>query len=128
MSKDKIEQAIKMILKNMLVHMIYMVEHDDTGSINFIFISNDRIGEDMIVDLENALCRKFKCEINLISMYDFDIPDRIDIMKRAELVYCESKVIKQIFEIELNTAYKTMMDERKRFIERKSECATYYIQ
>ena len=101
MSKDKIEQAIKMILKNMLVHMIYMVEHDDTGSINFIFISNDRIGEDMIVDLENALCRKFKCEINLISIYDFDIPDRIDIMKRAELVYCESKVIKQIFELNL---------------------------
>ena len=128
MSKDKIEQAIKMILKNMLVHMIYMVEHDDTGSINFIFIGNDRIDEDMIVELENALCRKFKCEINLISMYDFDIPDRIDIMKRAELVYCESKVIKQIFEIELNTAYKTMMDERKRFMERKSECATYYIQ
>jgi len=126
MTKETVNKSMQVILKNMLVHLVYMVEHDN--SVNFIYVSNDHIDDNTVVEIENNIEDILKKEVNILNAYEFTVPDRDEISRHAELVYCENKLIKQIFEMETSTAMKAVIEERSRIIERKAECSTYYLQ
>lgn len=126
MNKELAEKAVRIFLQNMLVHILYMVEYKD--SVNIIFVSNSPADDKLIIETENSIAECIRKDVNILDIYDFGISDRFEIIQKAALIYCEYKILKQAFELETATAMKAVMDERTRFIERKNECSTYYLQ
>lgn len=126
MNREQIKTVVQVFLQNMLVHILYMIEYQN--SINLVFVTNDKVSDDVIIEIENTIEDISKSEVNILNAYEFDVADRMEIIKKGELIYCENKLIKQIFEIETATAMKSALDEKSRFLERKAECASYYLQ
>lgn len=126
MTKETVNKSVQIITRNMLVHMVYMIEQDH--SVSFIYVSNDQIDDKIVIEIENSIEDIIKKEVNILNAYEFAVPDRAEISKRADLIYCENKLIKQIFEMETSTAMKAVIEERSRIIERKAECSSYYLQ
>lgn len=126
MQNMKINKIIDLFLKNVLVYMIYMVEHDDT--VNFIYVSDDEADNDIISELEIQLSDSLCKEVNILNICDFSIPDRVDVIKRAELIYSGDAIMKRMFEFEINAAFKAQLNERLSYIERKEKCGAYYLQ
>lgn len=126
MTKELAERTAEIFLQNMLVHILYMVEYKN--SVNIIFVCNSPADDKLIIEIENSIAACIHKEVNVLDIYDFSVSDRFEIIQKATVIYCEYKIIKQAFELETATAMKAVMDERTRFIERKNECSTYYLQ
>ncbi|MCX7714990.1 MAG: hypothetical protein N2171_04615 [Clostridia bacterium] len=125
-NEENIKKAVCAISEKTFAQLIYMLEYEE--GVNLIFVSNNLFDEKTIKNIEIEASGILECEVEVLDMREFDEADRIEIIRRANLIYCKNTLEKKIFEMETVAAYRELVEQRKSFMERKQECATFYLQ
>ena len=107
-------KLVKIISKNILTPVIYMIENDNL--LDFICFCDRNIKE---VTNKN---------VEIIDIREFGESERIEVINQATLIYSEHPLIEKIFAQSMMEDFKIAMDERKDVQQRYKECGTCYLQ
>lgn len=119
-------QAVKIILESVLTPVIYML--GDDYEVNFICFCDRNIGDDVLVKTETQLQLLLKRKVEILDIRAFDVSDRLEIIKQAEMVHSESPTIQQLFELSMLKDFKKEYQKKQDMLLRKNECSSMYLQ
>lgn len=120
------QQAVDIILKTLLTSMIYMVEHHER--VDFIYFSNNAVNEVSLKTAEQRLKKLFGCEVELVDIKMFDVMDRLQVMKQANMIYCENDAAHEVLELAVAKDLQRHMHSRVEILKRRRENGVFYLQ
>ena len=124
--KNAINTVAQIIAKTILSPLVYMVEHD--GRIDFVYITNEPIGEDALYDVQSSAESLLKCDVDIIDIRYFSEFDKINLLQQSKIVYCENPMLPKMIEVKALESLKTMLQEKNNLISRIEEIGCYYLQ
>ena len=124
--KEIIDKIAGLIADAVLSPLIYMVEHD--GRIDFIYISNEEISEDVLYNVQMSASGMLNCDVDILDIRYFSEFDKISLIQKSQIVYCENPILPKIIELRSIESLRDMIKEKDSVIERKKEYDCYYLQ
>jgi hypothetical protein len=118
--------AVKIILEYVLTPVIYML--GDDYEVNFICFCDRDIEEEVLVKTETQLHLLFNRKVEILDIRSFDVSDRLEIIKQAEMIHSENTLIQQIFELSMIQDFKKEHQKKQDMLQRKKECSSMYLQ
>lgn len=118
--------AVKIILEYVLTPVIYMLNNEE--EVNFICFCDRDIEEEVLVKTETQLHLLFNCKVEILDIRSFDVSDRLEIIKQAEMIHSENTLIQQIFELSMIQDFKKEHQKKQDMLQRKKECSSMYLQ
>ena len=112
-------KLVKIISKNILTPVIYMIENDNL--LDFICFCDRNIKMQEIYNVEQQIKE-------VTNIREFGESERIEVINQATLIYSEHPLIEKIFAQSMMEDFKIAMDERKDVQQRYKECGTCYLQ
>lgn len=103
-----------------------MIEHD--GRIDFVYITNEQIKEDILYDVQTSAAGLLKCDVDILDIRYFSEFDRINLLHQSKIVYCENPMLPKMIEVKALESLKTMLQEKNNLISRMEESGCYYLQ
>lgn len=124
---DKItKEAVDIILKSVVTAVLYMVEHN--GRVDFIYVSQSTVSDEILYPVQEELKNLFDCDVELVDINYFDILDRLQVIKKAEMVYCEGEKTKDGLQWQMAKEIQDYMHKRVELIKRRKEDGVFYMQ
>ena len=119
-------KLVKIISKNILTPVIYMIENDNI--LDFICFCDRNIKMQEIYNVEQQIKEVTNKNVEIIDIREFGESERIEVINQATLIYSEHPLIEKIFAQSMMEDLKIAMDERKYVQQRYKECGTCYLQ
>lgn len=119
-------KLIKIILKNILTPVIYMIKNDDL--IDFICFCDRNIKMQEIYNVEQQINDLTGLRVEILDIREFSESERIEVINQATLIYSEHPIIEKIFAQSMMEDFKIAMDERKDVQQRYKDSGTCYLQ
>lgn len=123
---NKIAQAVQMIENNILAPVVYMNETE--YGIEFICFCCYDVTDDDLFDIGEKLTEILGVPAEVVDIMEYNINDRLDIVKNAELVYSEDSLMEQMLTMSIAEEHKQELEKMKGVLRRKSESGSYYLQ
>lgn len=122
---QNLETALQLLRERILTPVLYMLEYDDR--INFICFCDKNIKMQDLYDTETELTDILGLPTEIIDIREFAEPDRMEILKTAELVYSEDPLIEKIFVVAMAEDYRNAVAEKQSLLERHKQTGSYYL-
>ena len=119
-------KLVKIISKNILTTVIYMIEN--ANLLDFICFCDRNIKMQEIYNVEQQIKEVTSKNVEIIDIREFGESERIEVINQATLIYSEHPLIEKIFAPSMMEDFKIAMDERKDVQQRYKECGTCYLQ
>ena len=110
-------KLVKIISKNILTPVIYMIENDNL--LDFICFCDRNIKMQEIYNVEQQIKEVTSKNVEIIDIREFGESERIEVI---------NPLIEKIFAQSMMEDFKIAMDERKDVQQRYKECGTCYLQ
>ena len=120
-----IKEAIDIISTGVLNPVIYMINTDE--NICFVCFCDKSTPYESIVSTEKRLSELLKSNAVIMDIREFSDNERMDIMQKAEMIYCADKNIQKIFELNLIHDFQKNYEVVKGIIDRDKNCDTLYL-
>lgn len=125
--EDKMkERIISVFNEHILSPVIYMEENDDIVDLICFCDRNILMGD--LYAAQSALRNETGRRFEIIDIREFDMADRLDVMKNAELIYSEDRLVERIFERSILEDFETMQQERSDALVRYGDTSSPYAQ
>ena len=92
-------KLVKIISKNILTPVIYMIENDNL--LDFICFCDRNIKMQEIYNVEQQIKEVTNKNVEIIDIREFGESERIEVINQATLIYSEHPLIEKIFALKL---------------------------
>ena len=118
---DKIIEIMKL---NLLTPVIYLLDEEILTVVGFF---DGQTQMNQLYQTQQKLETALKTEVNICDIRDFTEADRIDIIKNGDLIFCETPLVKSLFETAMYEDYKMSESKRIDTIERNKKSGTVFL-
>lgn len=118
------EMIIELARKELLTPVFYKLIDGDSITLVGFFDRGTPISA--VYSVQSKLEVEFKTEVNIYDFRDFEVGDRMEILKRAELVYSENEFVKAIFEAAMFEDMRGAVEKKSQAIQREEKLGTVY--
>ncbi|MFR8615811.1 MAG: hypothetical protein ACLVD3_10920 [Hominilimicola sp.] len=101
-------KLVKIISKNILTPVIYMIENDNL--LDFICFCDRNIKMQEIYNVEQQIKEVTNKNVEIIDIREFGESERIEVINQATLIYSEHPLIEKIFAQSMMEDFKIAMD------------------
>lgn len=122
---ENMETALRLLKEKILTPVLYMLEYDDR--INFICFCDKSIKMQDLYNAETEITNVLGVPTEIIDIREFSEPDRLEILRDAELVYSEDPLVEQIFIASMAEDYRNAVAEKQNMLERYKHTGSYYL-
>ncbi len=120
-----INQAVEIISENMVTPVIYKIDTEE--HICFVCFLNGKTPYEQVVAAEEKLTHLLNFTAVIMDIREFSECDRIDILEKADMIYCADQNIKRLFELSLMNDSKRAYEEKCSIVDRQKNCNSIYI-
>lgn len=119
-------KLVKIISKNILTPVIYMIENDNL--LDFICFCDRNIKMQEIYNVEQQIKEVTNKNVEIIDIREFGESERIEVINQATLIYSEHPLIEKIFAQSMMEILKLLWMKERTVQQRYNECGTCYLQ
>jgi len=126
MENEKVmQEAIDIISESVLTPVIYLINTDD--NVCFVCFLNRDTAYEQVVAAEKRLTKLFNLNAVIMDIREFAECDRIDILEKADMIYCADSNLKHLFEMSLLNDCKRVFEEKSGIVDRTKSCDSMYL-
>lgn len=123
---ENMEKALRVLTERILTPILYTIEYD--YKINFICFCDKNIKLSDLYEAENELTDILGIPAEIIDIREFSEPDRMEVLKRATLVYSADPEMEKIFISSVAEDYAKCLMEKMSMIARYRHTGSGYLQ
>lgn len=126
MQNNKImQEAIDIISESVLTPVIYMI---NTGeNICFVCFLNGKTPYEQVVNAEEKLSKLLNNNAVIMDIREFSEYDRVNILEKADMIYCADSNLKKLFELSLLNDAKKAFEEKNGIVDRIKNCDSMFL-
>lgn len=120
-----IQEAIDIISESVITPVIYLINTDD--HICFVCFLNPNTVYERVINAQEKLSKLLNSNAVILDIREFDECDRVDILEKADMIYCADSNLKKLFEMSLLNDCKRAFEEKSGIIDREKSCDSMYL-
>lgn len=120
-----LNEAIDIISTGVLTPIIYMINIEE--NICFVCFCDNSTPCESIAATEKKLSELLKIDAVIMDIREFSEIERMEIVQKAEMIYCADKNMQKLFELNLVHDFQKNYEAVTGLVDRVNNCDTIYL-